>query len=66
MFSRTATRVTQIIERCKFAHFTEVFIFVRIDCNPLQKHANSNILRLLSHTKMNFQLKNSGSFHISA
>ena len=33
---------------------------------PLQKHAYSNILRILPLKNENFQMKNSGSFHISA
>ena len=35
-------------------------------CCPLQKHAYSNILRILPLKDENFQMKNSGSFHISA
>ena len=33
---------------------------------PLQKHAYSNILRILQPKKENFQIKNSDIFHISA
>ena len=32
---------------------------------PLRKHAYSNILRILPPKTENFQMKNSGSFHIS-
>ena len=32
----------------------------------LRKHAYSNILRILPPKNENFQMKNSGSFHISA
>ena len=34
--------------------------------NSLRKHAYSNILRILPPKNENFQMKNSGSFHISA
>ena len=33
---------------------------------PLRKHTHSNILRILPRKNENFQIKNSGSFHISA
>ena len=33
---------------------------------PLRKHACSNILKILSQKKENFQIKNSDIFHISA
>ena len=33
---------------------------------PLRKHAYPNILSILSPKNENFQMKNSGSFHISA
>ena len=35
-------------------------------CEPLQKHAYSNILKMLPSNNENFQIKNSDIFHISA
>ena len=38
----------------------------RLLSNPLWKHAYSNILKIITKKIENFQMKNSGSFHISA
>ena len=42
-----------------------LYILWQVDTS-LRKHAYSNILRILPPKNENFQMKNSGSFHISA
>ena len=42
------------------------FVFYLLVASPLRKHAYSNILRILPPKKENFQMKNSGSFHMFA
>ena len=41
-------------------------VYFENDISALRKHAYSNILRILPPKHKNFQMKNSGSFHISA
>ena len=47
-------------------HLGNTTITIKKKTKTKQKHAYSNILRILPAENENFQMKNSGSFHISA
>ena len=56
----------KIVIYCINYRMKSTYLFIQLLCEPLRKHAYSNILKILLSKIENFQIKNSDIFHISA